>query len=101
VADAPETTESGASPLLVDLLKDVVQSAHDAVDTVADNAVPPILKMAEGVAAAEDALQAKAARLRDTGDAWAESLRNVVRDHPLAALASALALGLLIARIAR
>jgi ElaB/YqjD/DUF883 family membrane-anchored ribosome-binding protein len=43
----------------------------------------------------------KGNQLRDTGDAWVESARTTVRDNPLVAIAAALTLGLLIARITR
>ena len=39
--------------------------------------------------------------IRETRDRWAVSLRGTVRDHPLASLAGALAIGALIARIRR
>ena len=39
--------------------------------------------------------------IRDMRDRWSNTLRDTVRDHPLAALAGALAIGALIARIRR
>jgi ElaB/YqjD/DUF883 family membrane-anchored ribosome-binding protein len=83
------------------LLKDAVQGAHTTIDRLADSAGPAVQKIGESVSAAEDALHAKADQLRDTGDAWVESARTTVRDNPLVAIAAALTLGLLIARITR
>jgi|GEM_PF-1741285 len=39
--------------------------------------------------------------IRETPDRWSDSLRATVRDHPLASLLGALAVGALIARITR
>jgi hypothetical protein len=38
---------------------------------------------------------------RETGDEWAESVRETVREHPIGALATALLAGMLIARLTR
>ncbi len=83
------------------LLKNAVQGAHDTIDRYADRAAPAVQQLGESVSAAEATLRAKAEQLRETGDAWAESLRCTVRDNPLAALAGAVAVGMLVARIAR
>ncbi len=51
--------------------------------------------------ATEAALSAKADSLREARDARVEALRTTVRDNPLVAVATALALGAVIARVAR
>ena len=68
----------------------VKQGAHEGVDALADTAAPHVQRLQDGIAAA-----------RDTGEEWAESLRTTVREHPLAALAAAAAVGLLVARLTR
>jgi ElaB/YqjD/DUF883 family membrane-anchored ribosome-binding protein len=83
------------------MLKDAVQGAHTTIDRLADRAEPAVQQLGERVSAAGDALHAKADQLRETGDAWAESARTTVRDNPLVAIAAAVTLGLLIARITR
>jgi ElaB/YqjD/DUF883 family membrane-anchored ribosome-binding protein len=60
-----------------------------------------VRKLGESFSAAEDTLHAKSDQLRDTRDEWAESLRNTVRANPLVAVAAAVTLGLLIARLTR
>jgi len=90
-----------AAPAADELLTSVVQGAHDTIDRLAGQAAPQLQRLQESMVSTGDALQSQAHRLRETGDEWTESLRGAVRKHPLAALASALALGLLIARVTR
>jgi hypothetical protein len=45
--------------------------------------------------------KASSAALDKTGDEWMESMRTTVRRNPLAAIATALTLGVVIARITR
>ena len=71
-----------------DVIARVSQSAHDTVDRLAD-----------GVDSAAETLKAGADKVRDTKDAWADGLRSTVRENPLAALAAALAIGVLFARL--
>ena len=101
---APDTSTlpqpDGLAPPAVDLLYRAVQQAHDTIDHLADSAAPTVRKLGERVAGAEESLHAQARQLRETGDAWTESLRDTVRDSPLVALAAALALGALISYIA-
>jgi len=75
-----------------DMLSRVVQGAHQTIDRLAETAAPHVQKLQEGVGA-------RAEHVREMGDEWAESLRCTVRDNPLAAVATALALGVLIARL--
>ncbi len=82
-------------------LNRAVDAAHQAVDRFADRAAPQVRQLGETVAGAEAALQDRADALGRTRDAWAEGLRRTVRDHPLAALAAALALGAAIVRVTR
>ena len=90
-----------ATPAAVGLLNQAARGAHHTIDRLADSAEPAVRQLGERVAAAENALQAKAGQLRETRDEWAESLRGTVRSQPLAAIAVAAALGMLLARITR
>lgn len=85
----------------VGLLKNVVQGAHHSIDRLADRAVPAVRKLGERVSAANATLHAKRDQLRETGDVWVEDLRTSVRSKPLRSVAAALALGAVIAVIAR
>lgn len=84
-----------------DLLNRVVQGAHEAIDRLAGAAAPHVHRLQEQVASAGETLNVKASDVRHMGDEWTESLRSTVREHPVAAMATALAVGMLIARITR
>jgi ElaB/YqjD/DUF883 family membrane-anchored ribosome-binding protein len=84
-----------------DMLNKVVQGAHQAIDRMAETAAPAVQRVQDGVHAASDALSQRAHDARELGDEWCESLRCTVRDNPLTAIATALAVGVLIARLTR
>ena len=90
-----------AEPVAVDLLNHAVQGAHNTLDRLADSAAPVVQQLSESVTAAEDSLHAKTDQYRETRDEWIESVRTTVRGNPLAAVAAALMLGAVIARITR
>lgn len=66
----------------------VVKGAHDTVDRLAESAAPHVERLQQG-----------AEKLKHTGDEWSESLRTTVRANPLAALATALAVGVVFAKL--
>jgi len=82
-----------------DLLNRVVEGAHHAIDRLADSAAPHVQRLQQGVNSASDTLHERAGQAREMGDEWAESLRCTVRENPLAAVATALVVGVLIARL--
>lgn len=84
-----------------ELMQRVVRGAHETIDRFADAAAPRVQQWDDRAADAEAALQARTNRLLETGEAWSDKLRSTVHTHPLAALAAAVSLGALIARIAR
>lgn len=53
----------------------------------------------ETMDSARQKLRDQREQLREKGDGWAEGLRSTVREHPVAAVAAALALGMTIARL--
>jgi len=85
----------------VGMLNHAVQGTHDNVDRLADSVAPEAQQPGERVSAAGDAIHAKTDRWRDTRDPWVEGVRTTVRRKPLLAMAAALALGAVIARVAR
>lgn len=95
---ASDDTLGSAKP---DLMDRVVRGAHETVDQLADKAEPVLQRLQEGAGSATDTLNARVDQARAMGDEWAESLRASVRDNPLAAVGTALALGLIIARLSR
>ena len=94
-------SSSASSSAKPELLDRVVQGAHDTVDKLADKARPQVQRLQESAVSASDSLHARADQARELGDEWAESLRATVREHPLAALGTALALGIVVARLSR
>ena len=75
-----------------DVLQRVVKGAHETLDRLADSAAPHVQRWQESVGTG-------AGHVKEIGDEWTESLRCTVRENPLAAVATALALGVLIARL--
>nr|WP_316639559.1 hypothetical protein [uncultured Roseateles sp.] len=84
-----------------ELVNRVAKSAHETVDRLAATAGPAVERIRRGVDQASDSVHAGADRLSETQQEWTETLRCTVREHPLAALATAVALGVLVSRLAR
>lgn len=84
-----------------DMLGRLVRGAHATIDRLADSATPHVRRLQERAASAKDAMHVKTDRARELGDEWTESLRGTVRENPLTAVATALALGALISRLTR
>lgn len=77
-----------------DMFSRVVQGAHETIDRLADSAAPHVHRL-------QDTVSSRADQAREVSDEWAENLRSTVRENPLAAVAAALAVGVLIARLTR
>lgn len=95
---APQDMRQSAT---AEMVTRVAKGAHETIDYFAERATPPLEQLEHGLAQTGEMLHGKADDWRTTGDEWAESLRGSVREHPLAAVAAALAVGLVIARLAR
>jgi hypothetical protein len=87
------------TPAAMGLLEQAVQSAHGTIDHLADGVAPAVQQLDARAAAVKDALHATSDQLVAKRDMWVESIRKPVRDSPLVAVISALALGFLVARI--
>ncbi len=81
-ATKPTDAEAAAAPIVDRLIKRATSSAHDAVDSVAAK-----------VSSLTDGLQDGASKVGDTRDEWIESARDLIRQHPFAAVAGALVIG--------
>ncbi|MDN3921542.1 hypothetical protein [Roseateles violae] len=79
----------------------MAESAHQKIEQVAQQVGPKVDQLQQGLDNAGQAVQQQAEHLRDICADWTESLRGSVREHPLAALATAAALGMLLARLSR
>lgn len=97
--EAGESSPAGSTDK--DLLARVVEGAHAGIDRLAESAAPHVHKLQESMSAASDSLHQRSAQARETGAAWGESLRCTVRERPLTAVATALAIGVLAARLSR
>lgn len=82
-----------------DLIGRIAQSAHETIDRLAETAAPHVNRLQESLSG--DALHQRADQVRELRDEWTESLRETVRENPLAAVGIALAVGVLIARLTR
>jgi ElaB/YqjD/DUF883 family membrane-anchored ribosome-binding protein len=98
--DKPATPAATATTQAKPLLDSVVRGVHDTVDRVAATAAPAVERLVGGVNTASDAAQQRAREVNELGHEWAETLRATVREHPLASLAVALAVGVLVSRVA-
>jgi ElaB/YqjD/DUF883 family membrane-anchored ribosome-binding protein len=97
---APQTsTATDASSGLRDTVDRATQTAHDAIDRMASKAGPALEQLQSAASTAAQSLQDKAASFGELEEAWLESARKSVREHPLAAVAVAIAAGMLISRI--
>jgi ElaB/YqjD/DUF883 family membrane-anchored ribosome-binding protein len=103
-AETPEVHTAGGangSASGDELLQRVVQGAHQTIDRLAERAAPHVQRLSTGVTDANDMLHTKTGEWREKGDEWTDTLRDTVRENPLAAVATALAVGMLIARLSR
>ena len=82
-----------------DVMRRVVQGAHEAVDRLADKAIPAVERLRGTYNDAAESIKHKADQASDLKDEWTESLRMAVREHPLAAIGTALALGVILAKL--
>lgn len=101
VSGGPLTPQDKQPSTTAEMMTRVVKGAHETIDHMAERATPPLEQLEQGLAHTGEVLHDKAQQWRATGDEWAEGLRGTVREHPLAAVAAALAVGVVIARLAR
>lgn len=76
-----------------------VQGAHQAVDSLAAKAAPAVERLKSSMGSASDSMHERADQLGAMQEEWIESARATVREHPLASLAAAVAVGMLISRL--
>jgi ElaB/YqjD/DUF883 family membrane-anchored ribosome-binding protein len=98
---AVEATGNGAGTHQPPLTDRMAQGAHHTIDRLAENAGPRIERMEGALADATGQLRDQVRHVREKGDEWTDSLRATVRRHPLSVVATAVAVGALIARITR
>lgn len=96
---AQATTANAATSGVRDTVDRAAQSAHETIDRVAAKAAPALEQLQSAATNAAQSLQDKADSLSEMERAWLESARKTVREHPLVAVAIAVAAGMLISRI--
>lgn len=96
-----EPSRHGAALHQQALTDRMAQGAHHTIDRLAEATAPQVQRLEDAVVGASLKLKSQARQAREAGDAWAESLRSTVRHNPLAAVATALAVGALVSRITR
>ena len=74
---------ASASPVVDSLIKRVTQRAHDAVDGVADR-----------LSSTVEGLQGGVSKAGESRDEWIDSAREAIRQHPFAAIGTAVLVGL-------
>jgi ElaB/YqjD/DUF883 family membrane-anchored ribosome-binding protein len=84
-----------------EMLDRIVQVAHEAIDRLAGTAAPHVHRLQEQFGHVGETFNLQASDVRATGEEWAESVRDTVREHPLVAVATAVALGMLLTRLTR
>jgi ElaB/YqjD/DUF883 family membrane-anchored ribosome-binding protein len=77
----------------------MVQSAHEAVDRLAEKAGPALEKLRSTMGSATEKLPMSKDELSAMQQEWVASARDVVREHPLASVAVAVAAGVLLSRM--
>lgn len=78
-----------------------VDRLHAGIDRLAEAAAPRLQRLQDGVSATRGTLRRQAHLVREDGEEWAESLRCTVREHPVTAVAVAVAFGVLLGRLNR
>ncbi len=84
-----------------DMVGRVAQGAHSTIDKIADRATPHVQRLQDGYHETEQLVHRNAEHAREKAHEWTDSLRGSVREHPLTAVATALAAGMLLARLSR
>ncbi|MFT3859554.1 MAG: hypothetical protein QM742_19315 [Aquabacterium sp.] len=97
---APQTsTATDLTSGMRDTVDRATQSAHEAIDRMASKAGPALEQLQSAASTAAQTIQDKAVSFGEMEEAWLESARKTVREHPLAAIAVAVAAGMVISRL--
>ena len=80
---ADSNAAASAAPVVDGLIKRATQSVHDAVDDVAAR-----------ISSTVDGIQGGVSKAGDTRDEWLDSAREAIRQHPFAAIGTAVLVGL-------
>lgn len=98
-ATSPANGAGASGAASSDVLNRVASTAHQAVDRVVGAAGPALEKLRGSASSAGEAMKAKADQFGAMEEQWISSARNYVRENPLAAVAIAAAVGLIIGKV--
>ena len=76
-----------------ELVKRLVEGAHAAIDNLADVAGPTVDRIADALSNPSGKASSLVGQASDQSGAWVSDVRDIVREHPIAAIAVALAAG--------
>ncbi len=93
--------DNGSADSAHEMVGRVAQGAHATIDKIADRATPQVQRLQDGYRETEQLVHRNAEQVRDKAHEWTDGLRVSVREHPLTAVATALAAGMLLARLSR
>lgn len=79
----------------------MTRGAHQAVDRIAERAAPAVEQMRGAAERATDMVGSKIDEFTSMQEEWAESMREQVRNRPLAILGAAVLAGLILGRLMR
>lgn len=101
LVESADPPKSNAGNPTGDMMSRVVGSAHDAIDHLARDAAPHVQRVQDGLASANEMLHQRGDQVRQLGSEWSDGVNRTVREHPLAAIATAFTLGMLLTRLMR
>ena len=81
------------------LLERAVQGAHETVDRLAEAAAPAVEQLTAAVEGAGEVLSGQADDALALQREWTAALRDAVREHPIAAVLTAAAVGVLLGKL--
>ncbi|MEJ8291724.1 hypothetical protein WKI45_02770 [Delftia tsuruhatensis] len=96
--DSTRQDGNGDRPEMIDRMED---AAHASIHKAANAAAAQVQHVQDSFRQAHDSVHETSRQWRETCEEWAQCARTVVREKPLRSIATALAVGLLIARLAR
>ena len=108
--ETPSTTSTIATPTTVagegaaaataqDMINRAAATAHQAVDRMAAAAGPAVERLRAGASSMAESVKARADQIGAAEEQWIASARDIVRQHPLAAVAVGVLVGVLVGKL--
>jgi ElaB/YqjD/DUF883 family membrane-anchored ribosome-binding protein len=96
----PSAGTSGSGPISGDdPVQRAARGAHETVDRLAEKAAPAVDRLKETYAGVSQSVQSHAEEWMHKEQEMVESTRTYVREHPMASVAAAMAVGMLLGRV--